>query len=145
MKTVYPKLKMRPNATVISWFGLKSLRSLNAGAYPTADQNFSLLTSLTSYYQKPLKIRKNGFEIRVQDDQRQVTSIFKGNPRQKIGKSNFRSLIKWLEVSIYFASHAFILHHWSIFPPLRWNCAHSLTLYEEKWCRTCSGIMQGRI
>jgi len=92
MKTVYPKLKMRPNATVISEFELKSFHSLNAGAYPTADQNISLLTSLSSYYQKALKIRKNGFEIRVQNDQRQVKLIFEGNLGQKVGKSKFRSL-----------------------------------------------------
>jgi len=66
---------------------LKSFHSLNAGAYPTADQSISLLTSLTSYFQKPLKIRINGFEIRVKNDQRQVKSIFEGNPRQKVGKS----------------------------------------------------------
>jgi len=34
-------------------------------AYPTAYQNISLLTSLSFYFQKPLKIRKIGFEIRV--------------------------------------------------------------------------------
>jgi len=62
---------------------LKSFHSLNAGAYLTADQNISLLTSLTSYFKKPLKIRKNGFEIRVKNDQRQVKLIFEGNPRQK--------------------------------------------------------------
>jgi len=65
MKTNNLNLNMRPNATVISLFKLKSLRSLNTGAYPTADQNISLLTSLSSYFRKPLKIRKNGFEIRV--------------------------------------------------------------------------------
>ena len=82
---------------------MKSFHSLNAGAYRTADPNISLLTSLTSYFQKPLKIRKNGFKIRVKNEQRQDKSIFEGNPRQKVGKS--------FEVSIYFASHAFILHH----------------------------------
>jgi len=71
-KNSLPQVEDRPNATEISWFGLKSFHSLNAGAYPTADQNISLLTSLTSYFQKPLKIRKNGFEIRVKNDQRQT-------------------------------------------------------------------------
>ena len=72
---------------------MKSFHSLNAGAYPTADQNISLLTLLTSYFQKQLKIRKNGFKIRIKNDQRQVKSIFEGNPRQKVGRSNFRSKV----------------------------------------------------
>lgn len=72
---------------------MKFLLSLNAGAYLTAAQNFSLLTSLSSNFQKPLKIRKHGFEIRVQNDQRQVMSIFEGNPGQKVGKSNFPSKV----------------------------------------------------
>ena len=93
---------------------MKSFHSLNAGAYPTADQNISLLTSLTSHFQKTAKDTQNGFEIRIQNDQRQVKSIFEGNPRQKVGKFSVQgiyTLRKSFEVSIYFASHAFILHH----------------------------------
>jgi len=57
VKTNYPKLKIRPNATVISLFGLKSLRSFNTGAYPTADQNISLPTAplLTAYFTNPFR------------------------------------------------------------------------------------------
>jgi len=132
-ENIYPKLKMWLNATVISLFGLKSLRSLNAGAYLTADQNISLLTSLSSYFQKPLKIRKNGFEIRVKNDQRQVivniwrkseTNSWKiklsvqGIPLEN--RTNFPYII-------IFRHPCFYSPHSSIFPSPQWNCTQSLT------------------
>jgi len=59
-------------------------------------------------------IRQDLKEIR---DKKLENQIF--GPRYTLRKS--------YEFSIYFATHAFILHHWSIFPSPRWNCEQSLT------------------